>query len=193
MRSHSPNEDMRTMALIEAALYVSGRPLDIKTLSSVVGTRSRKKARTLVRTLSKDYSERDGALELVELNNDRFVLQLKSQYVPQVKRFSIRPLLSAGPLKTLSYIAYHQPVVQSRVAIVRGSHVYKHVRELKRMGLIATEKLGKTKIIRTTDVFADYFNLSRDRRFMKRQLKALFKSLDDESSNQDLVVPSQVQ
>ena len=166
---------MRTMALIEAALYVSGRPLDIKTLSSVVGTRSRKKARTLVRMLSKDYSERDGALELVELNNDRFVLQLKSQYVPQVKRFSIRPLLSAGPLKTLSYIAYHQPVMQSRVAIVRGSHVYKHVRELKRMGLIATEKLGKTKIIRTTDVFADYFNLSRDHRFMKRQLKALFQ------------------
>jgi segregation and condensation protein B len=161
--------------LIEAALYVAGRPLDTKTLGSVIGTRSKRKVRELARALSREYSQRDGALELTELSSDRFTLQLKSQYVPQVRRLSIRPLLSAGPLKTLSYIAYNQPVVQSRVAEVRGSHAYQHIRELDRMGLVATEKLGRTKMIRITDVFADYFNLSRNRRLMKQQLKALFK------------------
>ncbi len=94
----------------------------------------------------------------------------------------MRPQLSIGPLKTLSYIAYHQPVVQSRVAKVRGSHAYQHIRELKKMELIETEKLGKTKIIRTTEAFLDYLSLSHNPRLMKRQLKTLFKSLNKEDA-----------
>ena len=45
---------------------------------------------------------------------------------------------------------------------------------MEKLGLIKVEKLGKTKILRTTDVFSDYFNLSHDMRLMKRQLKAIF-------------------
>lgn len=166
------------LTLIEAALYVAGIPLDTKTLGSIIGTRSKRTVRELARVLSGEYAKYHGALELVELEGDRFALQLKPQYVKHVRRLSMRPQLSIGPLKTLSYIAYHQPVVQSRVAKVRGSHAYQHIRELKRMGLIETEKLGKTKIIRTTEAFLDYLSLSHNPRLMKRQLKALFKSLN---------------
>ena len=38
------------LALIEAALYVTGKPLDLKTLGSVVGFRSEEKIRDLART-----------------------------------------------------------------------------------------------------------------------------------------------
>lgn len=167
-------EDKEARALLEAALYVSGRPLDVKTLGSVVKMRSKKRVQILARGLVEEYSKRGGSMELMELDDGRFVLQLKPQYVSFVKRLVMRPLLSSGPLKTLAYIAYRQPVIQAQVVAVRGSQAYVHIRELKGLGLLTTEKLGKTKILRTTEVFADYFNLSRDLRLMKHQLKALF-------------------
>jgi chromosome segregation and condensation protein ScpB len=42
------------------------------------------------------------------------------------------------------------------------------------LNLITTETFGRTKIIKTTDAFADYFNLSHDLRSLKRQLKSIF-------------------
>ena len=164
------------LAKLEAALYVAGRPLTIKTLGSIIGTRSKRKIRSLVNRLLTNYQQKDGALELVELNNERFVLQLKPHYVADVKRLAIRPLLSKGPLKTLAYIAYRQPILQTKVISIRGSHAYNHIKELKTLNLLTTETIGRTKIIRTTDAFADYFNLSHDLPTMKRQLKSIFKN-----------------
>jgi len=176
-KSNQTTEKTQT-ELIESALYVSGRPLDIKTLGAILKTRSKKKIQACARTLMEEYRKRGGALEILEFEDGRFVLQLKTQYVAKVKRLAMRPLLTTGPLKTLAYIAYHQPVIQSHVTALRGSQAYAHIRELKRFGLITTEKLGRTKVIRTSNVFADYFNLSRNPRLLKRQLKSLFNSIE---------------
>ena len=173
---NKPEECAEAVALLEAALYVAGRPLDLRTLGNVLKIRSKKKVKLLSRMLAQKYLEQNGALELIEFNDGRFVLQLKSRYVSHVKRLSIRPLLSQSPLKTLAYIAYRQPVVQSHLAAIRGSQSYKHIKELEKFGLIKVEKFGKTKILRTTDVFSDYFNFSHDMRLMKRQLKAIFNT-----------------
>ena len=166
------------LALLEAALYVAGRPLDLKTLGSIMKIRSKKQIQTFSHKLAQKYLNQKGALEVVELDDGRVVLQLKPQYVQKVRRLSMRPLLSRSPLKTLSYIAFKQPITQAQIAAVRGSQTYAHIKELKNLGLIKTEKLGKTKILRTTNVFADYFNLSRNPRFMKLQLKSLFDSIE---------------
>ena len=173
-KEEKPENIEETLVLLEAALYVAGRPLELKTLGSVIAVRSKKRVQALSRQLTQRYLDRKGALELIELDDGRFVLQLKPKYVPRVRRLSIRPLLSASPLKTLAYIAYRQPVTQSHVAAIRGSEVYVHIKELRNLGLIVAEKLGKTKVLRTTDIFADYFNLDHNPRLMKQQLKALF-------------------
>lgn len=165
----------RSLALVEAALYVAGRPLNLKTLASVIRTRSKNKVRKLTRALVEDYESRDTALEVLELEDERFVLQLKAAYTPRVRRLAVKPLLSKGPLKTLSYVAYRQPVLQPHVVDVRGHHAYLHLRVLEDMGLISREKAGRTKVLRTTEFFADYFGLSHDLRTMKRQLKNIFE------------------
>ena len=168
--------EMRDLALLEAALYVAGRPLDLKTLASVIKTRSKNKTRKLARKLLEEYENRDTALEILELEDERFVLQLKAEYTPKVRKLALRPLLSVGPLKTLSYIAYRQPVPQSHVIDVRGHHAYQHLKQLEDLGLITRERKGRTKILRTTEFFADYFSLSHDLRTMKQQLKGIFES-----------------
>jgi segregation and condensation protein B len=163
------------LALIEAALYVAGRPLDLKTLGSVIKTRSMTKIRTLTHALMEEYENRDMALEIIEVEDERFVMQLKAGYTPRVRRLAIRPLLTVGPLKTLSYIAYRQPVPQTQVIEVRGHHAYNHLKQLEEFGLIRRGRSGRTKVIETTEFFADYFGLSHEMRAMKRQLKGIFE------------------
>lgn len=184
----SPEEEAKVrhnLALVEAALYVAGRPLDLNELCGVLGSRSKKKAKGLVTLLMQEYAARNTALEVLELKDERFVLQLKAVFTPLVKRLVNRPLLSSGPLKTLSYIAYRQPISQKRVIEVRGQHAYGHIKVLKEMGLVAAERSGRSMSLRTTDYFADYFGLTQDTAVMKKDLKRIFgEAVKEESQAQ---------
>ena len=164
----------RRLRLLEAALYVAGRPLSINELCSVLSTRSKNKTKKCTKMLIKEYSARNTALEILELKDERYVLQLKAEFTPLVKKLVNRPLLSSGPLKTLSYIAYRQPVSQKRVIQTRGQHAYGHIKLLRDMGLVAAERSGRSMTLRTTDYFADYFGLTQDTGSMKRELKRIF-------------------
>ncbi|MDH5459627.1 MAG: SMC-Scp complex subunit ScpB, partial [Candidatus Bathyarchaeota archaeon] len=161
-RKQVVEKTQRELALVEAALYVAGRPLDLKELCSVLKTRSKNKARKLAKMLLQEYASRNTALEILELKDERYVLQLKAEFTPHVRKLVKRPLLSTGPLKTLAYIAYRQPVSQKRVVEVRGHHVYGHIKLLREMGLVVGERRGRSTILRTTEYFADYFGLSHD-------------------------------
>ncbi len=162
------------LALLEAALYVAGKPLDLNELCAVLGSRSKKNAKKLTGTLRQEYASRNTALEILELKDERYVLQLKAEFTPLVKKLVNRPLLSSGPLKTLSYIAYRQPISQKRVIEVRGQHAYGHVKVLTEMGLITAERSGRSMALKTTDYFADYFGLIHDTTLMKKELKRIF-------------------
>jgi segregation and condensation protein B len=162
------------LALVEAALYVAGRPLDLNELCQVLGSRSKKRAMKYAEILKEEYAARNTALEILALKDERYVLQVKAEFTPLIKKLVNRPLLSSGPLKTLSYIAYRQPISQKRVIEVRGQHAYGHVKLLKDMGLIAAERSGRSLALKTTDYFADYFGLTQDTSTLKRDLRRIF-------------------
>jgi segregation and condensation protein B len=169
------------IVLLEAALFVAGRPLDINELCQVIGSRSKKKVQKYADALMQDYNARNTALEILALKDERYVLQVKAEYTHLIQKLVNRPLLSSGPLKTLSYIAIRQPISQKRVIDVRGQHAYGHIKELKDRGLIMAEKSGRSMALRTTNDFADYFGLPNDIVEMKRNLKKIFgEALKDE-------------
>jgi segregation and condensation protein B len=163
-----------SLALLEAALYVAGRPLDLNEMCQVIGSRSKKRVMHYVELLMEEYRARSKALEILALKNERYVLQVKAEFTPLIKKLVNRPLLSSGPLKTLSYIAYRQPISQKRVIEVRGQHAYGHVKLLKDMGLITAERSGRSMALKTTDYFSDYFGLTTDTSVMKKDLKKIF-------------------
>jgi segregation and condensation protein B len=172
------------LALLEAALYVAGRPLDLNELCQVIGSRSKKRVAIYVEALMEEYKARSKALEILPLKNERYVLQVKAEFTPLIKKLVNRPLLSSGPLKTLSYIAYRQPISQKRVIEVRGQHAYGHVKLLKDMGLITAERSGRSMALKTTDYFSDYFGLTTDTSVMKKDLKKIFgEALKEDSQN----------
>jgi segregation and condensation protein B len=166
------------MGMIEALLYASGNPLTLTELCAHLQLESERKVSTIIDKISKIYMEDGSALEIKKLPGNRVVLQLKPRHMKQAKRFSMKPLLTSGPLKTLSYLAYNQPIEQTEIAKARGSHSYSHLNILEDMGLIDRKKKGRTKVVKTTTKFADYLGLSHNTSRMKRQLKKIFKRFE---------------
>ena len=120
------DEDLRTL---EAALYVAGRPLTIEELSNIID-KAESTTEKLLRDLEFEYVNREGALEIVELPRERFVLQLKPELTPRVSKYIPGGLLSYSTLQTLVYIALKQPILQSDLVVQRGTHCYDHVKDL---------------------------------------------------------------
>ena len=161
--------------LIEAALYVSGRPLDLKTLGSVIGARSEEKIRALAMNVAEKYRSMESSIQVIELPDGRWVMQLRAEMGKHVRRLASRPLLTPGPLRTLGFIALKQPISQAYVVKVRGKLAYGHVKQLREMDMITDEKVGKSRVLKTTTTFADYFNLNHDVGLMKKELKGVLE------------------
>jgi segregation and condensation protein B len=168
----------RRICRLEAALYSAGRPVHVDDLKSVVGTKSERVVKKLVGHLAERYRCRGGALEVVLGGDGRAAMQLSEEYDDMVKQFSKRPLLTVGPLKTLSYVAFHQPVDQRQVVRDRGTHVYGHLRMMEGMGLIHRERTeDRSYVVTTTPYFGDYFGFSHSPAKTRLQLKQVFREL----------------
>ena len=146
-------------ARIEAALYSAGRPLTVEELVKAGGINSREKTLRVVADLVKKTKTVFKALEIAQLEDGTFVFQLKPEYAPVTRKFANQPIVSAGALKTLSFIAYEQPVLSRRLVQIRGSQVYSHLKELERLGFVQHEKAGRLKTFKTSKKFQDYFGI----------------------------------
>lgn len=169
MRESFPEEEIA--ARIEAALYSAGRPLSVEELIRASGTNSKEKTLRVVNDLAKKIKDAFKAIEIAQLEDGTYVFQLRPEYTPLVRRFAQHPLIPSAALKTLSYIAYEQPVTSKRLVQIRGSQVYSHVKILEQLQFVEHENLGRLKVYRTTPKFQNYFGIA-DLNAMKSKLVA---------------------
>ncbi len=152
--------------IIEAALFASGEPLDAVQLKNLVRG---KDFRELIRQLAEEYAARGSAIEIREMD-DRFIMQVKPEFAEKVRSIAPKELRSPV-LRTLAMIAYHQPITVAELVDRRGAVTYDHVRELEESGFILAVQQGRTRLLQTTQRFAEYFNLeSADPEIIKRKI-----------------------
>lgn len=156
-------------ARIETILYSSGKPLSLDEIVLASGLTSKMRVNRILANLIEKTKSVFKAIEITRLEDGNFVLQVKPNYTPLVRKFAQRPVISSGALRTLSYIAYEQPLNSRRLLQIRGSQVYNHLRELIQMGFIEFEKVGRLKIYKTTKKFQIYFGIT-DFNSMKEKL-----------------------
>ncbi|MCI4330505.1 MAG: SMC-Scp complex subunit ScpB [Thermoplasmata archaeon] len=158
---------------VEAILFASGKPLSVRELTEVLGTTDFRPVQAAVKRLAKTYVARQTALE-VQRVGDRYALQLRHQYLPSAH--SVTPVdLPPRTLKTLTLIAYHQPMLQSLLARMVGEPAYEEVQRLRGLGLVHADPKGATLELKTTKLFAEYFGISASRpeeirRFLEQKL-----------------------
>ncbi|MBD3190939.1 MAG: hypothetical protein GF308_09860 [Candidatus Heimdallarchaeota archaeon] len=154
---------------VEAALYLAGRPVPLTELVQVTDLET-SEITSAIRDLQEKYRQFFSCFEIRELPGRKFVFQVKSEITHEIKEIALQPILSLAELRTLAMIAYQQPILQSKVAKVRGQQAYGHIKTLIRKGFIKSKPHRQTLELRTTQMFSDYFGLSYDQGVLKRQL-----------------------
>jgi segregation and condensation protein B len=160
-------------ARIEAVLFASGRALSVSELAETLEEAELPAVRRALKALARAYGSRRGALEVRRVG-DRYALQLKSAFLETVRPVSPTEL-SPKTLRTLSLIAYHQPVLQSQIVRMAGEGAYDEVDRLRSLGFVRAERKGSTFELATTRAFAEHFGLESAkpeaiRQFLERKL-----------------------
>ncbi|MCK5345569.1 MAG: SMC-Scp complex subunit ScpB [Candidatus Heimdallarchaeota archaeon] len=143
--------------LVESVLFSASQPVSITQIKEATGL-SRKKIRDLLDTLMEEYTTtRQSAMEIIKAG-EKYVMQVKEEFHEQ--SFQVTPTeMDDSMLKTLSLIAFHQPVKQSNLRRMAGEKIYQHVDDLTTMHLIHTKKHRNTELITLSKRFPEYFGL----------------------------------
>ena len=150
-------ENSLPKAAIEAALFASGRTLTPKELSGISGL-TEERTLALADDLASEYSCRGSGIEIKKIG-EGYSMQVRFGLAGKILSFAPKEI-EAPLIRTLAIIAYKQPIKQSHLVEIRGNKSYDHVKELEKRGLINSEKMGHTKLLTTTQGFADYFGIS---------------------------------
>ena len=168
--------------LIEASLYVSGRPLSVEELNTRLEI-PKKEVEELINELAFDYLERSTALIINRVGED-YQMSLRTEFIENVSKFAKGGAIAERYLRTLTVIALKQPILKSLVIKLRGTGAYEHVKYLLDNGLIFAVKKGRSQELTTTDKYAEMFGLPKNREEMKRIMITQL-GLDEISSEEE--------
>src|SRR6266849_97200 len=185
------DSDDEATARLEAALYSAGRPLTIEELIKASGTESRTKTLAIMTNIVKKTKSVFKAIEIASLPDGSYVFQLKPEFNTVIRKYASKPLLPTATLKTLSYIAYMQPVSSKRLVEVRGSGVYLHLRLLQQLDYIEHQNVGRLKIYNTTEKFQKYFGIQGDKDLLKHKLFTKVRSSNQPAVQQQTPSPAE--
>jgi segregation and condensation protein B len=85
-------------------------------------------------------------------------MQVRDEYAERLRDLA-PPQIPKKLLKTLSLVAYHQPVKQVELRDMLGRRAYDDLKQLEGLGMVRRKPLGCTKIVETTKLFNDYFGI----------------------------------
>jgi len=154
--------------IVEAGLFLSTEPVSAARLAELAGV-ERAQVLEVLERLREEYSARGSAIQIVQVDEERYVMQVKPGLAVLAGELA-KPELGREVLKTLAVIALRQPITQAELVKMRGSSAYAHVKELVSLGFVESVRAGRTRMLTTTGKFADYFGLSRNMEEQKKQI-----------------------
>jgi len=153
--------------LIEAALFVSGRPLNIEELAKICGSGNLGLIHSCVEELSKGYENRNSGV-VIQKTEEGYIMRVKRDLEGKIMHLIPETEIPSPILKTLALIAYEQPIKQSEIVKERGNRAYRYIRFLRERGLIEGKKCGRTRVLTVTPKFRDYFRIEDLKEFVKK-------------------------
>jgi segregation and condensation protein B len=143
---------------IESVLFMTGRFMSVEEIAEFVGIGSKGAVREAIQSLKLDYQNRRTGLAIFE-EDKLFRLNIRKEYNHLSTKLVAGSDLDVPTQSTLAIIAYKQPARQSDIIKMRGSTAYDHIKSLKEQGFITSEKSGRTRILKITQKFYDYFDI----------------------------------
>mgnify|MGYP001558906243 CR=1 FL=1 len=164
----------------EAVLFTTGRFLDIEEIAKMCGIGSIGYAKEVLLALKKDYENKGSALHITE-QGSKFKLNIRKEYLYLTENLLTDSELDKPTQETLAIIAYKNPAMQSEIIKIRGNGAYDHIKLLKELDFVTSEASGRTRILKLTNKFYDYFDIVEDQLRNKMQEKTQGK--ENEQAN----------
>ena len=155
---------------LEALLFSSARSMKIDELCALTKADA-SEVREKLKELKEEYEKRDSSITLIDEGNS-FKLNVKSEHLPVIQQIVTETELSKTLMETLAVIAFKYPIKQSELIKLRTNKAYDHLTQLEEMDYITRQKFGRTKLIKLTPKFFEYFDLPQDK------LKEKFESFE---------------
>ena len=147
---------------VEAVLYSSGKKVDIAELKRVCRTRDEDAIRHAIEELKKRYDETT-SLMIVDEGKDIWKMNVREKYLHFIRKIVTETELPKTIMETLAVIAWKHPAMQSDIIKIRTNKAYDHIKELIDAGFIESSKYGRTKLLKLTKKFYDYFDLEGEK------------------------------
>ncbi len=143
---------------LESILFSSGKPMHTDELARITKERDMARIQSALLELKKDLEEKKSSIMLVQ-DGAEWKLTIREQYIPFVRKVVTTTELPRTILETLAIVAYKSPAMQSQIIKIRTNKAYRHLDFLEEKGYITREKKGRSKLIRLTQKFYEYFDL----------------------------------
>ena len=145
---------------VEAVLFSIGHKISLDYLIKLC--RSRKEdVVSALHELKGEYDQKQSSLMLVE-EGDFWKFTVRDHLVPIIRKIVTETELTKSVLETLAVIAFKYPILQSDLIKLRTNKAYDHLIELEKAGYISRQKHGRTNLIKLTDKFFKYFDLTEE-------------------------------
>ncbi len=158
---------------VEAVLFTTGRFLKLEDLSKLTSIGSVGYLKQVLQDLKEDYEKKSSALEIIN-EKDLWRLNIRKEFLYLTESLLSDAELDKPTQETLAIIAYRQPAIQSDVTNIRGNKSYDHIKKLKEEGFLTSERFGRTRILKLTQKFYDYFDVVEDSLQTSLDAKKLF-------------------
>ena len=152
---------------VEAVLFSTGSRISLEDISRLCRSR-KEEVLAALQELQKEYDEKQSSLMLVE-DGDIWKFAVRDHFIPMVRKIVTETELTKSVLETLSVIAFKYPILQSDMIKIRTNKAYDHLVELEKSGYITRQKHGRTNLIKLTDKFFKYFDLTEEK--LREQFK----------------------
>ena len=146
---------------VEAVLFSVGHKINLEEISKLCRS-SRENVLAALKELQQDYDAKQSSLMLIE-EGDSWKFSVRDNFIPMVRKIVTETELTKSVLETLAVIAFKYPILQSDLIKMRTNKAYDHLVELEKAGYITRQKHSRTNLIKLTDKFFKYFDLTEDK------------------------------
>jgi len=158
-------EEINLKSAIEALIFVSGKPITLEQMKTVLGSADAVSLRQAIEGLKNDYASQNRGMRIVEVAGG-FQMIAATNYAGFLKKlFKDRSpdKLSKPALESLAIIAYKQPLTRAQIESLRNVNVDGVMRSLTDKNLIricGRKKIpGRPFVYGTTREFLEHFGL----------------------------------
>ena len=146
---------------VEAVLFSTGHKIGLDEISKLCRARKEDVLASL-QELQKEYDEKQSSLMLIE-EGEQWKFSVRDHLISIVRKIVTETELTKSVLETLAVIAFKYPILQSDLIKLRTNKAYDHLVELEKSGYISRQKHGRTNLIKLTEKFFRYFDLTEEK------------------------------